>query len=208
LKLYVISDTHIQNQFSHLELAHFAKQAGVSYFQYREKKFVNSIHFHELVKIRELLKNSNTKLIINDDLDLALEIQADGVHVGQEDLSLEVIFQKKLPLNFIVGATVHNEKELKQVSQYPIHYIGMGPIFGTQSKKMSLPPLGIDGLKKLLKQTQIPVFAIGNIQFDNYKFLQFLPLEGIVLLSAFVLSENPHQTLEQWKSKLSITEKD
>lgn len=198
MKLYVISDTHIQKKYSHYDLANFALQAKVEFFQYREKEFYRPQHYQELLLIRNLLKNSNTHLIINDDVDLALEIGADGVHVGQEDMSLKEIFQKKLPNDFIVGATVHNQKELLEVSKYPVRYIGIGPVFGTNSKKITLPPLGIEGLKNLKNQTRIPVYAIGNIQLNNYKLLKPLDLEGIVLLSAFVLSDNPKDTLKQF----------
>ncbi len=200
MKLYVISDTHLQKRYSHLDLAIFAKQAQVEFFQYREKHFHYTSHFEELKKIREVLYGSKTQLIINDDVDLALNVHADGVHVGQEDLSLELLFQKKLPSHFIVGATVHNLHELKQVEKFPINYIGIGPVFGTKSKKMTIPPLGLEGLKVILSQTSIPAFAIGNIQLDNYQELISLKLEGIVLLSAFVLSEHPVLTLQQFKS--------
>lgn len=199
MKLYVISDTHLQNRYSHLDLAQFAKEAEVDFFQYREKLFNYSVHYHELLQIRDLLKNSKTKLIINDDLELALKVHADGVHVGQEDLNLKTIFEHNLPQNFIVGATVHNEKELLEAEKFPTGYIGVGPVFGTHSKKMNIPPLGIDGLKKIQNQTFLPIYAIGNIQLSNYQEVIHLGIEGIVLLSAWVLSDNPLLTLKKFR---------
>ncbi len=199
MKLYVISDTHIQNRYSHLDLAKFAKAAKVDFFQYREKFYKESVHYEELTQIRDLLKNSHTKLIINDDLELALKIDADGVHVGQEDKSLEYIFQEQLPPNFIVGATVHNENELFKVEKFPIHYMGVGPVFGTNSKKLELPPLGIKGLKHIHSLTSKPIFAIGNIQLTNYKDIVSFGVEGIVLLSAFVLADNPIEIIYKFR---------
>ncbi len=199
MKIYVISDTHIQNRYSHHELARFAKEAQADYFQFREKCFDFQKHFDELKKIKDLLKGSKTQLIINDNLELALEIQADGVHVGQEDISLDDIFSAHLPVNFVVGATVHNIQELKNAEKYPVNYLGVGPVFGTHSKEMHLPPLGIEGLKRIQSQTTIPIFAIGNIQLHNYRELQGTGIEGIVLLSAFVLSDNPVDTIHKFR---------
>lgn len=204
MKIYVISDIHIQNRYTHLDLAKFAKEAEVDFFQYREKSFDYSIHFQELIKIRDLLSNSHTKLIINDHLELALEVKADGVHVGKEDISLKTIFSAQLPQHFIVGATVHNEQELYEVEKYPVHYLGVGPIFGTTSKKMDLPPLGMEGLKRIQSKTLLPIYAIGNIQLSNYQQVIKTGIEGIVLLSAFVLSDNPIKTLKKFKESIIL----
>ncbi|GIV44644.1 MAG: thiamine-phosphate synthase [Bacteroidia bacterium] len=200
MKLYVISDTHIQKRYSHLDLAKFAKEAEVDYFQYREKFFDYSIHYQELLDIRETLRGSKTQLIINDNLELALKVHADGVHVGQEDISLQKIFERALPSGFIVGATVHNVKELQEAEKFPVHYIGVGPVFGTNSKKMQIPALGIEGLKNIKSRTSLPIYAIGNIQIFNYREVISLGIEGIVLLSAFVLSENPVNALKQFRN--------
>lgn len=199
MKLYVISDTHIQKRFSHLELARFAAQAEVDFFQYREKFFDYSTHYQELNDIAELFNNSKTQLIINDDLELALKIKANGVHVGKEDIRLEKIFEYPLPSNFIVGATVHNEQELYKAQKYPVSYLGVGPIFGTHSKKMNIPPLGIDGLKFLRSKTSLPIYAIGNIQLSNFQEVLSTGIEGIVILSAFVLAPDPLLVLNKFK---------
>ncbi len=199
MKLYVISDTYIQNRYSHLDLAKFAKESEVDFFQYREKFYREPVHYEELLKIRDLLLNSKTKLIINDDFDLALKIQADGVHVGQEDKSLKNIFQEELPKNFMVGATVHNINELLETEKFPVDYIGVGPVFGTNSKKMRIPPLGMNGLKHIYSMTSLPIYAIGNIQLSNYQEIISIGIEGIVLLSAFVLSDNPVKTIHQFR---------
>ncbi|MCS6904033.1 MAG: thiamine phosphate synthase [Bacteroidia bacterium] len=193
-QLHLISDTTIQNKFTHLELAQFAFAAGATVFQFREKN-LRSSHIRELEQIIALSRNYPTKVIINDYLELALELGANGVHLGVEDIPLsQAISRAREKDNFIIGATCHTLEELQDLNNFykhQIHYIGVGPIFGSTSKKIKYPPLGLEGLAQFCKQSHFPVIAIGNIQPFNIPSLIAAGASGIAVIKAFCGQTSP-----------------
>lgn len=197
MKLYLISDSSAR--YTHEQLAHFAVQVQADFFQYREKQFNYYKHYDELLRIRDLLQGSSTKLIINDSWALAQQIQADGVHVGVEDTPLEIIFSETL--DYIVGATVHTMEELHNAKCFPLSYFGVGPVFGTTSKNIAYPPLGIDGIKYFVDSSPFPVVAIGNIQLDNItELVHAVPnLYAVAILSAYTKVSDPLSVLREFK---------
>lgn len=198
MKLYLISDS--SGRYTHEQLAHFAVQAEADFFQYREKQFNYYKHYDELLRIRDLLRGSSTRLIINDYWELAKQIQADGVHVGVEDIPLENIFSENP--NCMVGATVHTPDELMNAKRFSLNYIGIGPVFGTTSKSIAYPPLGIEGLKSFVELSPFPVVAIGNIQLNNItELVHAVPnLYAVAVLSAYTKkAQDPLSVLMEFK---------
>lgn len=190
-RLHILSNTNLQNQFSHLELAQMAFDSGNVCFQYREKNFIEKKHLQELQKIAELSRNyKNYKLIINDFVHKANEINADGVHIGLEDMSVEaarsILGQEK-----IIGATIHSLVELDALDQSKVNYIGVGPVFGTKSKSTRSPEMGIRNFAEICEKSTVPVIAIGNISLENLPKVLSAGAYGVAILSAFCLSENP-----------------
>jgi thiamine-phosphate pyrophosphorylase len=170
-------------------------RSGADVIQYREKHFERSQHLEELKAILQLrAQYPETRVIINDYLDLAVELQADGVHLGQEDPRLSEALTR-LPADNIIGATVHNEAELRYAEQYPVTYIGVGPVFGSASKSVDLPPLTLEGLQKLAMLTNLPIIGIGNIQGNNLRSVLEHGASGVAVVSSFCDAEHPESAL-------------
>ncbi len=135
-----------------------------------------------------MLEYENSILIINDDLELALSVDADGIHLGLKDIS-PVIARKVLGINKIIGGTCNTINDLDLRSFEGVDYIGVGPYKGTNTKQLLSPILGKEGIEKIvLKNKQlphpIPLFAIGGIKKDDIEDLVKLGVEGIALSGA------------------------
>ncbi len=167
---------------------------GVTIVQYREKNLgnmKNEKYIEEAVKIKELCNKHNIPFIINDDPYFAKEINADGVHVGQEDMPVikarEILGQDK-----IIGTSAHNVGEAEKAEKEGADYIGVGAVFGSKTKKnvSKMTPLL---LKKIANSVSIPVVAIGGINENNIDMLQCTNISGIAVISA-ILAKNDIET--------------
>ena len=175
-------------------LAEKAIKGGAKLIQYRNKSFSKQKHLEELNQIKKLCENNNTLLIINDFVELAIQINADGIHVGIEDTPLNII-EKTLPPNKIVGFTVHNLQELDWAHQYEhlINYIGVGALFPSPTKKVKL--LNPEIFKQICKLSKFPVIAIGGITQEKICEILQNGAYGIAVSSAFSKSKNPSQVV-------------
>lgn len=188
-RLHLLTDTRLQQQHSHLQLALMAAEAGADAVQYREKDKTAEQQATEVAEMVAELQEYNTLLIVNDHPQVALQAAAHGVHVGRQDDAP----QRALALlpGRLVGATVHSPQELDDLAGLPISYIGVGPVFGTQSKDTGLPPLGIEGLKQICNLSPYPVIAIGSITAENLPQVMDAGAYGVAVLSAFCLAPDP-----------------
>jgi thiamine-phosphate pyrophosphorylase len=203
LQLHLISDTHIQNRFTHFQLAHFAFEAQATIFQFREKNLKRE-HIQELKQIIWLSKKYKTKVIVNDYLDLALELEADGVHLGVEDAPLAQAINAAAK-DFIIGATCHTPEELDWLNANyanKITYIGVGPLWGTASKNISYAPLGLEGLAWFCRHSHFPVIAIGNVQRSDIPAVIASGASGVAVISAFCKQASPYQAAKSLRQTL------
>lgn len=188
-RLHLITDTGLQQRYSHLDLVRMAVAAGVDAVQIREKNWDATRHPEELAACIQAAQGSRTQIIVNDHVDAAAVAHAHGVHVGQGDAA-PVTARAIMGAGAWVGATVHNLDELAAFAPQA-DYIGVGPVFGTRSKQLGLPPLGTDGLQEICNLSPVPVVAIGSIHESNVRAVFQAGAYGIALLSAFVLDPNP-----------------
>lgn len=207
-RIHIITDTDIQNRKSHFELAKLAwslDNLNNIAVQYREKKLFEkefeSILFPELVEISNFASIHNKILIINDYIKLHSMIHCNGFHLGKEDNPLTSIHDSIFKTH-IIGFTIHDISELNTIDSINISYIGVGPVFGTDSKKSGLPPLGTKKLNEICKNSLIPVIAIGNLNSGNFNQVLDAGAYGASFLSSFCKSENPQIELELIKSVL------
>jgi thiamine-phosphate diphosphorylase len=209
LQLHLISDTQIQNRFTHFQLAQFAFEAQAAVFQFREKNLKRE-HIQELKQIISLSKKYDAKVIINDYLDLALELEADGVHLGAEDAPLADAINAA-GKDFIIGATCHTPEELNWLNAnyaHKIAYIGVGPVWGTASKNISYKPLGPEGLEWFCNHSNFPVIAIGNIQLSDIPTVIASGASGVAVISAFCKQDSPYDAAKSLRQMLlQLTEK-
>ncbi|MDH4129472.1 MAG: thiamine phosphate synthase [Spirochaetota bacterium] len=144
-----------------------ALQAGVSIIQFREKHRKIEEYFNELIKIKALCKNK-AKLIVNDSLELAKEIDADGIHVGQNDTPIQEL-KKTFGNDKLIGISVNTPNQAVIAQKEGASYIAIGHIFPTKTKEKSYLPIGIETIIKIRQLVSIPIVAIGGINIYNAK---------------------------------------
>lgn len=191
-RIHILTDTTVQQRYSHVDLARMALQAGALTIQYRRKDFERAQHLPEVHEIAQLVRQHHAQLIINDYPDVAVEVGATGVHLGEEDTPLEQVF-RRLPPFVVVGATVHTLERYAAIRHLPIAYVGVGPVFETQTKDPGYPPLGVEGLRTFVEAIAHPVIAIGGITVERARQLfEAIPkLHGVAVLSAFCAADDP-----------------
>jgi len=162
---------------------------GVKIIQHRFKETDDSKNLKKAKIIRNLCKRHGAIFIVNDRLDIALASEADGVHLGQNDLDL-ISARKILGFSKIIGISANNEQDIKQAIQNGCDYLGIGPIFKTNTKK-NKKPLGIDNIKKLTKDIKIPWYAIGGIKNENIPKLKSNNINKVAIISDIMNDENP-----------------
>ena len=160
-----------------------ALAAKVRVVQYREKQAPAQKAYEEALKLRRICKN--VIFLINDRLDLALAVGADGVHLGQEDLPLAVA-RKLLGRRKIIGVTVHNLKEAREAQRGGADYLGVSPIFSTSTKEDAGKPTGVALIKAIKKQVSLPLIAIGGINLANAGEVVSAGADGLCAISAVV----------------------
>ncbi len=197
-RIHILTDTHLQSRFSHYDLARMALEAGIPTLQYREKHFSPDRHKEELIQIARLVHRHGAQLFINDYVELAAEIGATGVHLGEQDTPIEEAL-RKLPAFSLVGATVHTLAYYQRIRHLPLAYVGVGPVFPTSTKDPGYPPLGIEGLRQFVEAITHPVIAIGGITPDRARelFSAVPGLHGVAVLSAYCTAEDPSQVARE-----------
>lgn len=173
---------------------------GVDVVQLREKSSSGKIFHEKALAIKQLLRNTGVPLIINDRVDVALAIEADGVHVGQSDLPLQAV-KKIIPDTMIVGISAGNLEEALEAEKNGADYIGVGALFSTSSKHdAKVLPEGM--LEKICRQVSIPVIAIGGLTAERIKTLSNSRISGAAVVSAIMKAENPEQAAKELKNVL------
>ncbi len=175
-----------------------ACQAGITMFQFREKGegSLDGLAKENLAKAAfAITRRYGVPFIVNDDVDLAIRIGADGIHVGQEDESVQDV-RERAP-HMIIGLSIHNEEELESSDLTGIDYIGVGPVFPTVSKSDAKEPIGVEGVLNLHYLSPVPVVAIGGIHRDNVQELLALPIPGISVISEIAKAEDVEEAVHE-----------
>lgn len=185
-KIYLVTDEKACLEKDFYSCIEEAIKGGVKIVQLREKNISTKDFYEKALKVKEICKNYGALFIINDRLDIAQAVGADGVHLGQSDMPIEEA-RKILKDKFLIGATARNIEEAKRAELLGADYIGSGAIFGTSTKD-NAKKLEMEELKKIVASVKIPVFAIGGININNVGILKNIGLQGICSVSG-ILSE-------------------
>jgi thiamine-phosphate pyrophosphorylase len=188
-ELYVITDTGLARGRPLGELVAQAIDGGATIIQYREKLTDDRMRYENARILRELTRSRRIPFIVNDRLDLALAIDADGIHLGQEDMPPEVA-RRLLGRARIVGLSTHGEDQARAAARVSPDYIAIGPIFPTRTKKAALPPLGTEIIARLRPELSIPVVAIGGIDRTNAALAARAGADGVAVISAVMGAED------------------
>ncbi len=161
LNIYLITDDKYFKGRDLLETIEKAIKGGVTAVQYRFKNKTTREMYEELLRLRELTKRYGVDLVVNDRVDLALAVEADGVHVGKEDLPPEAV-RKVVGDKLYIGYTANSLEELKRAQELPVDYIGFGSIYPTNTKE-NYKLVGLEALKEAVRISQKPIVCIGGI---------------------------------------------
>ncbi|WP_350466596.1 thiamine phosphate synthase [Carnobacterium sp.] len=175
-----------------------ALKAGITCFQLREKGegALTGIIYEEFARAcQKMCQAYQVPFIVNDDVELALKLDADGIHIGQEDLALSRF--RKQAKGKIVGVSVHNSKEMEQAILNGADYVGIGPIYKTCSKKDAKPPAGLHFLSVMRKQfNNFPIVGIGGITEENASDVLSSGADGVSVISVICRSKDIRQTVK------------
>jgi thiamine-phosphate pyrophosphorylase len=183
--LYVILDRAARPERPLLEVLNAAAAGGAAIFQYRNKTASMKDAYEEAGPLRARARELGVLFLVNDRCDLALAIDADGVHLGQTDLPYAKARRILGPDKYI-GLSTHNAAQVKDADRLRPDYIGYGPIFTPASKADHDPVVGLDGLRQIRTLTSVPVFAIGGIHADHVRQLIDAGANGVAVISAVV----------------------
>ena len=151
---------------NNIEVVEQMLAGGVRVIQYREKDKKAREKYLECMKIREMTREAGAVFIVNDDVDIAILVCADGVHVGQDDLPPEEV-RRLVGEQMVIGLSTHSPEQARAALAGGVDYIGVGPIFATRTKKDVCDPVGLGYLEYVVRNIKIPAVAIGGIKEHN-----------------------------------------
>ncbi len=193
LNLYLVTDAPERCRCGLLETVRRAVAGGVSMVQYRRENSDRATMLAEVLPLRDFLRGAGVPLIINDDVELAVEIGADGIHIGQADMPVEQA-RALIGPEMILGLTVTNEAEMAAVDPALVDYVGCGPVFPTISKDDAPEALGVQRWAELAAKCLVPICAIGGIDAARARELRATGhCDGVAVVSAICSADNAEQ---------------
>ncbi|MEK6679990.1 MAG: thiamine phosphate synthase [Nitrospirota bacterium] len=194
-RLYLITD---RNQTGGRPLTDVVKEAldgGVKAVQLREKDLAIRELLRLAEEMRKITKEAEAMLFINGKVDAAMAVEADGIHLGQTDLPVDVV-RRIVGNRFMIGVSTHNLNEAKEAEAGGADFITFGPVYETPLKLKYGKPVGIETLKKAKSGVTIPVYAIGGINSGNIKQILGTGADGVALISAVMGAKEPKKAVE------------
>lgn len=192
LRVYVITASVPELGRTHEDVAAAAIAGGADVIQFRDKMMPDNDFKKTAEKLLAMCGAKGVPLILNDRVEIAIEIGADGVHVGHEDISIADL-RRRVPPEMIVGVSARNFDEAAALAGSGADYLGVGPIFATPSKTDASEPIAIDELRRICRAVRIPVVAIGGITAENLAQIVGTGAAGAAVIAA--VSKQPDMTL-------------
>lgn len=186
--LYLVTDSEGMTHEQFVDKVEKALRSGVTLLQLREKNKTGREFYHEALAVKKLADKYNVPLIINDRIDIALAVDAAGVHVGQSDIPVAQA-RRLLGADKIVGATTKTLEQAAQAVQEGADYLGVGAMFPTTTKVITVPTSKAT-LCEICEAVDIPVVAIGGINIDNIGTLAGCPIDGVAVVSAIMKAQD------------------
>ncbi|MFI5248207.1 MAG: thiamine phosphate synthase [Nitrospirales bacterium] len=200
--LYIILDPSICPARSLVEVLTAAAEAGASLFQYRNKTASMKEAYVEALALRQAAAKAGVLFIVNDRCDLALAVNADGVHLGQGDLPLNLA-RKVMGPDKLIGISTHNPDQVREATAGKPDYLGFGPIFKPGSKQDHDPVVGLEGLRAIRPLTSLPVFAIGGIQLEQVREVMRARADGVAVISAILKAADIKHVVKEFHARIS-----
>jgi len=197
--LYLVTDRGLAGGRPTLDIVMAAVQGGVTCIQLREKKCSTRDFIEQALAIKDFLKARGVPLIINDRVDVALAIKADGVHLGQTDMPLDIA-RKIVGDSMIIGISAESLADAVEAEKGGADYLGVSPIYATPTKTDTAPPLGLEGLRAIRAAVHLPLVGIGGLNRDNSAAVIENGGDGVAVVSAIVAADDPAAAAGDLKS--------
>ncbi len=205
-QLYILTDSNLSKGRTNEEVVKAAIAGGADVIQLRGKEYTGRQLLSEALKLKEIASSKGIPLIINDRVDVAVAADADGVHLGQDDLPYKYA-RRMLGHEKIIGITVHNLEEATQAEKDGADYIGVSSIFTTATKPDATPLEGLEVLTKIKRNVNIPVVAIGGIKEENVALVAKAGADCIAVISAVVSAPDIKEAARKLKEKFLMAKK-
>lgn len=204
LSLYLVTDRSLSLGRPLQPVIEAAVRGGVTMVQLREKD-ASTKEFYELaIKVKACLRPYNVPLIINDRLDIALACDAEGLHIGQNDMPYEAA-RKLLGKDKIIGLSVENIEDAERANELDVDYIGISPVFSTPTKTDTAKALGLEGIKEITRISRHPAVGIGGINISNAADIILAGTDGISVVSAIMSAQDPMESAKQLRNIVDNT---
>ena len=202
--LYLVTDRRLSLGRSTVEVVAAAVSGGVTCVQLREKHCSTREFLEEARRVRELLVGTGVPLIINDRLDVALAVGADGVHLGQNDMHISDA-RRLVGERLVIGISAESVADAIRAEAEGADYIGVSPVFTTPTKMDTAPPLGLEGLREIRRAVSLPLVAIGSIRHDNAAEVLRAGADGLAVVSAIVSAPCPRTAAAGLRQRIQST---
>lgn len=190
LRLYLVADRGYAAGRRLRPIVEAAVRAGVTLVQIRDKGDDARAFLAEALELRDALSGSGVPLLVNDRIDIARAIGANGVHLGQSDLPPHIA-RAQLGPDAIVGLSIENRAQVGDGRFDGVDYLGVGPVFATNTKSDAAPPIGLDGLAAIRAATTLPMAGIGGVGTVNAASVRATGVDGICVVSAILGAADP-----------------
>jgi thiamine-phosphate pyrophosphorylase len=196
--LYLITDRKLfTDHSSFFSAVEEALKGGLKTVQLREKDLGTRDLLEMANRMRELTRSYQARLFINDGIDVALAVEADGVHLGRESIPARAV-RETFKDRLIIGVSAHSLDEAVEAEEEGADFITLGPVYHTPSKMKYGEPVGVETLKRTKEKISIPVFAIGGIGLDKVREVRNAGADGVALISAILTAEHIKETTEEF----------
>ena len=196
--VYLVTDTGFLQGRDFAACIEAALKGGVTLLQYRDKNADSRVLLERALLLKKICAVYHVPLLINDRLDIALAVQADGVHVGQSDLPVTVV-RRLLGEQAVIGASAHNPEEARQVLADGADYLGCGAVFGTTTKN-DAGYLGLDGLQSIRQAVTAPLVGIGGVNSTNFEQVLQTGVNGAAIVSGILAADDIEAEVRKFKT--------
>ncbi len=202
LSLYLVTDVELAGPRGVVETVRAAIEGGVTLVQLRDPHGKGRSQIETAAALLEILRPRGIPLIINDRVDVALAVDADGVHVGQSDIPAAMV-RRLIGPDRILGLSVSYARELAAPDLADVDYLGVGPIYATPTKTNAAPAIGFEGLAALADAAPVPVVAIGGVKAEHVDRILAAGAAGMAVVSAIVAAADPAAAAGEFAARIA-----
>ncbi len=199
--LYLVTDRGLAGGKRTLDIVKAGVNGGVTCVQLREKHASTREFIEEATAVRDFLRRVDIPLIINDRLDVAMAVEADGLHLGQTDMPPETA-RRIAGNSMIIGVSAESVRDAVEAEKAGADYISASPVFSTPTKTDTAPPLGLEGIKEIRRRVTLPLVAIGGLNPENIEAVIQSGADGVAVVSTIVCANDPAEAARRLKERI------